>query len=112
MKIAFTAKGNTWESLIDFKFSRADIFLIYDEATQQLESITNHETQIMGSNISSKIAKKIIALNLELIITGDGAGSKILNILKNTPIKIYTGANNMTISEAYKAFKNNKLKLQ
>jgi predicted Fe-Mo cluster-binding NifX family protein len=51
-------------------------------------------------------------LKADIVITGNGAGEKALKILKDTDIKFYTGANDMSVKDAYGAFKANKLQKQ
>lgn len=112
MKIIFTAKGENWDSDIDERFGRANIFFIYNEENDTVEIASNSETEDMGHGAGLQSAKKAIDLNPNIIITGNGAGSKALDILKRTNIKMYTGAGNMTLKEAYEAYKKEKLQLQ
>jgi len=112
MKIVFTAKGENWDSPMDERFGRMEILVTYNEDTKLLETITNSETESMEHGAGLQTAQKVLALKPDVIITGNGAGKKALEILKRSDVKMYVGAGNMTIQEAYKAFKNNQLKTQ
>jgi len=112
MKIVFTAKGGNWDSPMDERFGRMEVLVTYNEDTKLLETITNSETESMEHGAGLQTAQKVLALNPDVIITGNGAGKKALEILKRSDVKMYIGAGNMTIKEAYEAFKNNQLKTQ
>jgi len=112
MKIVFTAKGENWDSPIDPRFGRMDILVVYSEENDKLETIKNSETEAMEHGAGLQTAKKVLNLNPDIIITGNGAGQKALEILKRSNVKMYTGAGDMNIKEAYEAFKNGTLQLQ
>jgi len=112
MKIVFTTKGENWDSPMDPRFGRADMFVVYDEENDKLEIIKNNETEAMEHGAGLQSAKKVLDLNPDIIITGNGAGQKALEVLKHSNAKMYTGAGEMSIKEAYEAFKNDKLQLQ
>ena len=112
MKIVFTSKGDSWDSLVDPRFGRAEMFLVYDEQTQVLETIGNQETESMEHGVGLQSSKKILNIGTNIVITGNGAGSKALDILKTTGVEFYTGAGDMSIKDAYTAYKNNQLTKQ
>lgn len=112
MKIVFTTKGDNWDSQIDPRFGRAEMFLIYDDQNDSLELVTNNETEAMDHGVGMQTSKKIINLGTDVVITGNGAGGKALDILKSTDIKFYIGASDMSVKEAYDAYKENRLNLQ
>ena len=112
MKIAFTTKGNSWDSQMDPRFGRAEMFLIYDDTTDVLEEVLNDETEAMEHGVGPQTTKKILGLGAKVIITGNGAGQKALEILKSFDLKMYVGAGDMSVKEAYEAYKADKLKLQ
>ncbi len=112
MKIVFTAKGGNWDSPMDARFGRMEMLVVYDEENNKLESVSNNETDAMEHGAGLQTAKKVLDLNPDVIITGNGAGQKALDILKKSNVKMYIGAGDMSIKEAYEAFKNNKLQLQ
>ena len=112
MKIVFTAKGDNWNSPMDPRFGRMEKILLFDEDLNELKVFSNDETKGMEHGAGLQTAKKIIELKPDIIITGNGAGEKALKILKRYDVKIYIGAGDMTVKEAYEAYKNDKLKRQ
>ncbi len=111
MKIIFTAKGDNWESKIDERFGRAEMFVLFDEADDSFEAI-KIETEHMEHGAGLQTAQKALELHPDVIITGNGAGNKALDILKRSSVKVYIGAGEMSLKEAYEAYKNEKLNLQ
>ena len=110
MKIVFTAKGNNWDSQMDPRFGRAEMFLVYDDQSDTLEDISNKQTENMEHGVGPKTSKIMIELEANVVITGSGAGGNALEILKSTGIEFYTGAGDMTIKEAYESYKKGELK--
>lgn len=112
MKIIFTTKGSDWDSQMDARFGRAEKFVMFDEEENKLTTITNDETDGMEHGAGLQTSQKVLDFNPDVIITGNGAGNKALAILKKSEVKMYTDAGDMTLKEAYEAYKNNKLQLQ
>jgi len=112
MKIVFTTKGDNWDSQMDDRFGRADFFILYDDENNNFEIISNSESLEKEHGVGLQSAKKVLKLNADIIITGNGAGQKALEIFKESNIKIYIGAGSMSVKEAYEAFKTDRLKLQ
>jgi len=110
MKIAFTAKGSQWDSQIDARFGRARVFLIYDEKKNQLLSYDNSASAEEAHGAGPKASQKLFELNPDILITGNGPGSNAAIVLQKAGIDIYTGAGDMTIEAALKAYENGKLK--
>ncbi len=109
MKIVFTAKGSGWDSQMDPRFGRMDILVIYDEEKDELVAVPNSETEAMEHGAGLQTAKKVLELKPDVIITGNGPGRKALEILHRSNVKMYVGAGEMSLKEAYEAFKNNEL---
>lgn len=112
MKIVFTAKGSEWSSQMDARFGRMEVLVTYDEQNDKLEAVSNNETEAMEHGAGLQTAQKVLDLNPDVIITGNGAGNKALAILQKSSVKMYIGAGDMTLKEAYDAYKNNKLQTQ
>jgi predicted Fe-Mo cluster-binding NifX family protein len=112
MKIVFSTKGNSWDSQMDPRFGRAEMFVTYDEDSDTLTSEENLETESMEHGAGLQTSKKVLDLNPDVIITGNGAGNKALAILEKSNVNMYIGAGDMTVKEAYEAYKNNKLQKQ
>lgn len=109
MKIAFTATGNSWDSKMDPRFGRMEMLMVYDEGTKELQIVSNKETEEMEHGAGLQTAKKVIDFHPDVIITGNGPGQKALEILKKFNIEIYVNAGEMTLKEAYEAYKADKL---
>lgn len=112
MKIVFTAINKDKESLVDTRFGRAKVLVVFDEDTNTKEFLSNDESENMDQGAGLQTAQKVLKVNPDVIITGNAIGFKTLDVIKQTDIKVYIGAIDMTIDEAYKAFKNDKLRLQ
>jgi len=109
MKIAFTTKGKSWDSEMDPRFGRTAWFLIYDEEKDELTVVDNREAANDAHGAGPKTAQKLFEYNPDVLITGNGPGGNAAAVLEKTNIKIVTGAGEMTVKEAYEAFKNGKL---
>lgn len=109
MKILFTAKGGSWDSRMDPRFGRTDVLVVYNEENDSLSALSNTDTETMEHGAGLQAAKKVLELDPDILITGNGPGNKALDILKKSKVNIYTGAGDMTVKEAYNAFLANKL---
>lgn len=112
MKIVFTAKGDSWDSPIDPRFGRMELLMSYDDQSHDFIAVSNSEAEEMEHGAGLQTAKKVLDLKPDVIITGNGAGQKALEILKRSNVKMYIGAGDMTLKEAYASYKNDELQLQ
>ncbi len=110
MKIAFTTKGINWDASMDSRFGRTKYFLIYDENKQDFSHLDNRDSENDAHGAGPKTAQKIFKLNPDVLITGNGPGGNASKVMEKGGIKIYIGAGNMTVKEAYEAYKNDLLK--
>ncbi len=110
MKILFTAKGTEWDSQIDPRFGRTEYFFIYDEENDKIETFDNKAIENDAHGAGPKTAQKMTEYNVNVLITGNGPGGNASTVIKQLGIKVFVGAGNMTIKEAYEAYKNNQLK--
>jgi predicted Fe-Mo cluster-binding NifX family protein len=109
MKIGFTSKGKNWESDIDPRFGRAEYLLVYDEQENRLEAVDNNEVSEKGHGVGPVVAQKFFRLKADVIITGNGPGTNAATIVDKTGMAIYTGAEKMTVREAYESYKKGHL---
>ena len=109
MKIAFTTKGTEWSSKMDPRFGRTKYFLIYDEETNSISSISNDDVEIEAHGAGPKAAQKLAELGVNVLITGNGPGGNAATVLEKIGTECYIGAGDMTVKEAYQAFKLKKL---
>ena len=110
MKIAFTAKGKEMDSEMDPRFGRTEYFVFYDEDTKEVTSYDNRDTENDAHGAGPKTAQKLFELKANVLITGNGPGGNAAAVMNKTGIITYVGADEMTVSEAYKAFKNGDLR--
>ncbi len=111
MKIAFTAQGTTWDCMIEARFGRTDYLLLWDEEAQTLESFDNNEGKNEAHGAGPKMAKVLLDLKADVLITGNGPGENANAILGKSGVKMYVGAGDMHVKEAYEAYKAGKLPL-
>jgi predicted Fe-Mo cluster-binding NifX family protein len=111
MKIAFTAQGETWDSLMEARFGRTDYLLLWDDGIQVLKSFDNGEGKNEAHGAGPKMAKVLLDLKADVLITGNGPGENANAILGKSGVKIYVGAGDMSVKEAYEAYKKGSLHL-
>lgn len=109
MKIAFTTKGTGWDSLMDPRFGRTDYLLVYDPEKDSFSSFDNRNIEQEAHGAGPRTAQQLFELGADILITGNGPGGNAANALETAGIKIFIGAGNMTVKEAFDAYKENKL---
>ena len=109
MKIAFTSKGPAWDSEIDPRFGRTRYLLVFDEETKELTSFDNQAVEDEAHGAGTKTSQKLFDLGADVLITGNGPGNTARSVLETSNVKIHTGAGDMTVREAYDAYRSNKL---
>lgn len=110
MKIVFTTKGTKWDSTIDPRFGRTEYFLIYDEEKDELSHYDNRASANDAHGAGPKTAQKLFGFKPDVLITGNGPGGNAATVLEKTGVKILIGAGDMTVKEAFAAYRDNKLK--
>ena len=109
MKIAFTTKGNNWDSMMDARFGRTEYILVYDDTTDTTEVVDNTDVINDAHGAGPKTAERLFKLKPDVLITGNGPGGQAAKVLEQTGMEIYVGAGEMTVKEAYEAYKNQTL---
>ncbi len=110
MKIVFTAKGTDMNVAMDPRFGRTEYFVIYNEDTKSVESFDNRAIEGEAHGAGPKTAQKLAEYEADVLITGNGPGGNAATALKATGIEVYVGAGDMTVKEAYEAYKAGSLK--
>ncbi|MBN2965227.1 NifB/NifX family molybdenum-iron cluster-binding protein [Sulfurospirillum sp. T05] len=111
MKLLFTTQGENWASPMDPRFGRTQMALVYDETTNQLKVLSNSgKDDAQGAGL--KMAANVLKANIDVIITGNGAGEKAIKVLENSSVKLFVGAGEMCVQEAYEAYKKGALAQQ
>jgi len=109
MRIAFTTKGKDWDSMMDERFGRTEYILVYDDEKDTMEVIDNTDVVNDAHGAGPKTSERLFKLNPDVLITGNGPGGQAAKVLEQTKISVYVGAGDMTVKEAYEAYKTNKL---
>ena len=110
MKIAFTTKGTEWDSDIDPRFGRTEYILIYDKESDTFSYYDNRNIANEAHGAGPQTAQKLFELDPDILITGNGPGGNAATVLKKTGIKIYIGAGEMTVKEAFDAYQKGALR--
>jgi len=110
MKIAFTTKGTEWDSQMDPRFGRTEFIFVYDEETKEITHFDNRAIENEAHGAGPKTSQKLFELGANILITGNGPGGNAATVLEKAGIKIFIGAGEMTVKEAYDAYNKNALK--
>ncbi len=105
MKIAFTSMGKDLDTLLDSTFGRTKYILIWDNVTNELNTIDNQSNAAQAHGVGPKTAAAVIESEAELIISGNMPGGNAMNILGKANIEIFVPKNNKgTLKEMYNQF--------
>lgn len=109
MKICLTSTGDSLESKLDFRFGRCGYFIFMDTETGEFESIENSaESASHGAGIQA--AQVVMEKKPDAVITGN-IGPNASSVLSTAGIKVYAFTSfEGTVTDALKAFRENKLK--
>ena len=110
MKIAFTAAGTDWDAMIDPRFGRTEYIVVYDEETGKLTVIDNSAVKNEAHGAGTATSKRIFDLKPDVLITGNGPGDNASNALKHLEMKIFVGAQDLTLKQALEKYKSGSLK--
>ena len=110
MKIAFTTKGTEWNSEMDPRFGRTEYILVYDDEKDEFTSFDNRDIENEAHGAGPKTSQKLFEMGPQVLITGNGPGGNAASVLEKAGIKSYIGAGQMSVKEAFEAYKNNTLK--
>ena len=109
MRIAFTSKGTTWDSMMDPRFGRTEYLLVYDEGKDELNHFDNREIENEAHGAGPRTAQNLFDLKADILITGNGPGGNAADVLNRARVKVYTGASDCSVKEALKAYQNDEL---
>jgi predicted Fe-Mo cluster-binding NifX family protein len=109
MKIAFTTKGTDWDSQMDPRFGRTEYILVYDNEKDEFTSFDNRDIENEAHGAGPKTSQKLFELGANILITGNGPGGNAASVLEKAGVEIFIGAGNMTVKQAYEAYKDNQL---
>ncbi len=110
MKIAFTTKGTDLDSQIDARFGRTDYLLCLDEEDNSISLVDNTDVQNEAHGAGPRTTKRLFDTGSEILITGNGPGGNAAEVLKSSGIKIYVGAEGLSVKDALEKYKSGELK--
>lgn len=110
MKIVFTAKGADMDAAMDPRFGRTEYFIILDEESGNVESYDNRAIEQQAHGAGPRTAQKLGEYGASVLVTGNGPGGNAASVLQTLGVKVFVGAANMSVREAYGAYKAGELK--
>ena len=110
MKIAFTAAGKDWDAMIDPRFGRTEYIVVYDDDTDELLVIDNGDVKDEAHGAGTATSQKIFDLNPDVLITGNGPGDNAAIALEKMNMKIFVGAQDLSLQEALEKYRTGELK--
>lgn len=110
MKLVFTARGTDWDSPMDPRFGRTPYFFVYDEEADETTSVDNTAVEQEAHGAGPRTAQKLAEVGADVVVTGNGPGGNAAAVLASTSTEIYVGAGEMTVREAYAAWREGTLK--
>lgn len=109
MKIAFTTVKPAWDSMMEPRFGRAEYAVILDEESKEVTFYNNVENSQKEHGAGPKMAQAMADCKVDVVITGNGPGDNANMVLSKVGIKVFVGAAQMSVEEAYNAYKEGKL---
>lgn len=109
MNLIFTTQGTDWESAMDPRFGRTQFLFVYDEEHDEVQTYDNTASGNEAQGAGLKTAQKLSEFEADVLITGNGPGRNAAEVLKISGIEVYMNAGNMTVREAYNAYRNGDL---
>ncbi len=109
MKLCFTASGTDWDSPMDPRFGRTHFFFVYDEESEEVLTYDNTAIENEAHGAGPKTAQKLAEFGAQVLVTGNGPGGNAAAVLKAAEVAVYAGAGDMTVREAYDAYKKGTL---
>lgn len=109
MKIAFTSTGADADSPMDPRFGRTEYILLYDEEKDEYTAVDNRGVDGIAHGAGPQTAQKLFELHPDVLITGNGPGGNSAAVLQKANLSIFIGAGDMTVKEAYQAYKKGEL---
>jgi len=107
MKIAVTSVDGTLEGKVDERFGRSRKIIIYDPATKTHGVVDNTINMNAPQGAGIQSAEHIVKEGAHVVISGH-LGPNAFRVLQAAGVAVYT-ASNMTVSEALRAFEEEKL---
>ena len=107
MKIAIPAKGPETESMIDSRFGRAPVFVIYDSEEKSISCVENVQNLNATQGAGLQSAKHVIDSGATVVIAAH-CGPKAFTLLSQFDVCVYK-AEDMSCETAIEMFENGTL---
>ncbi len=101
--------GNTSDSAVNPRFSRAPWFMVYDDSLQTWTAFDNSKAMDIARGAGIQAAQTVSDLGAKVVISGI-MGPKAYKAMNAAGIQIYIGASN-TVRQAPEAYQSGKLTL-
>jgi predicted Fe-Mo cluster-binding NifX family protein len=108
MKIAISSAGPALDDLIDLRFGRAAMFIVYDLDNETFTVEDNEQNLNAAQGAGIQAAQHVVNSGAQALITGH-TGPKAFKVLEAAKIPIYL-AEGGTVREAIAAFRAGSLK--
>lgn len=109
MNIVITAQGTDWDAPVDPRFGRTQHFFVLNEETGETRTVDNSEIGGQGHGAGPLAVQKLMDLQADVLLTGNGPGGKAATVMSETGIRVFIGAGEMTVREAVEAYRNGEL---
>ncbi len=103
-KIVFSAKGESWDALVNDKFGRAPGFLVYDDEKDKLTYHPNGANLNAEHGVGIQTAQFVANLGADIVITGGNVGPKATEVLKHAGVKIIEFVGEIPVKDAYEKY--------
>jgi len=110
MKIAFTSSGKDLQSVIDPRFGRTAYIVLYSTDSESIEVFDNGSIQNEAHGAGTATAQQLFIMKPDVLITGNGPGETAAKVLKNSSVRIFVDAHELSLEQAYEQFQQGKLK--
>lgn len=107
MILGIASAGKDLNSEIDDRFGRAEYFIIYNTEEDKFKVVENISKDDV-SGAGQKAVKILYDEGVEAVVAPE-LGPKAKVAIKEFEIKVYKKAENKTINDAIKSFRNNSL---
>jgi predicted Fe-Mo cluster-binding NifX family protein len=107
MKVAVTAQGQDFNSLVDPRFGRARYFILVDTETGDFSVHDNVQNLNAPQGAGIQAAQNVANLGAEAVLTGH-AGPKAFATLRAAGIAVYTGVSG-AVADAISQCRQGKL---
>jgi predicted Fe-Mo cluster-binding NifX family protein len=107
MKVCFTAKGTTLDTLMEERFGRSPYFIIVESGNGSFEAIKNPYAD-GGGGVGPKAAQVLIANSVKALVSGQ-VGGNAQEVLAAAGIATYTYRAGGPVKDALDQFTKNTL---